>query len=116
MLSKSESPVRDEPKKVEPVLEPKKRAESPPQFFRVNEDDGLEYEVVNVFGHSKLLEAVKKTGSIKRYINPKMERELLIFKKKITARHEQKAIPNSYRFPRKSDIHPIAPLKKESKS
>lgn len=84
--------MRDEPKKVELKREAaameKKRAESPPQFFRVNDDDGLEYEVVNVFGHGKLLEAVKKTGSIKRYINPKMERELLIFKKKIIARHE----------------------------
>ena len=74
-------------KKLHTPEKKKEKEESPPQFYRINEDDGLEYEVVNVFGHHKLLEAVRNTGSIKRYINPKMERELCVFKKKILARH-----------------------------
>jgi hypothetical protein len=36
----------------------------------------------------------------KRYINPKMENELQIFKKKIAYRFENKEIPDSYEFPR----------------
>jgi hypothetical protein len=34
------------------------RAESPPQFFRINEEDGLEYEICNAFGNEKLIAGV----------------------------------------------------------
>jgi len=36
----------------------------------------------------------------KRYINPKMENELKVFKKKIAYRYENKEIPDSYEFPK----------------
>jgi len=35
-----------------------------------------------------------------RYINPKMEDELIVFKKKITSRFENKEISDNFEFPR----------------
>ena len=39
----------------------------------------------------------------KRYINPKMENELKIFKKKILYRYANKEISDNYTFPRVSE-------------
>jgi hypothetical protein len=58
--------------------------------------------VCNAFGHEKLYDSVQKTGSIKRYVNPKMERELLIFKKKILHRNSNKEISDNFIFPRRT--------------
>ena len=35
-----------------------------------------------------------------RYINPKMEEELVVFKKKIATRFENRDVPESFEFPR----------------
>ena len=42
----------------------------------------------------------KVISEAKRYINPKMENELKVFKKKIAYRFENKEIPDSFEFPK----------------
>lgn len=46
-----------------------------------------------------------------RYINPKMEEELRMFKKKILYRHENGEIPKSFTFPRKAESSPFSDKK-----
>ena len=51
------------------------------------------YEICNAFPGRVLPDS-------KRYINPKMENELKIFKKKIAARFANREIPDDFTFPR----------------
>ena len=51
------------------------------------------YEICNAFPGRVLPES-------KRYVNPKMENELKIFKKKISARFANREIPEDFSFPR----------------
>ena len=54
-------------------------------------DDG--FEICNTVLGKIILDS-------KRYVNPIMENELKIFKKKIAYRFENKEIPDSFEFPR----------------
>ena len=74
-------------------------------------DDG--YEICTTVPGRYLTDA-------KRYINPKMEKELAIFKKKITMRFSNKEISDNYVFPRvemepsNQTFHPPSPKRRSN--
>lgn len=63
------------------------------------------YEICNAF-YGRII------PDNKRYINPKMENELKIFKKKITARYAGREIVD-FSFPRVSESPPIGATTRE---